>query len=102
MRDYWARYQQLSASPASAIRFLWAALEADVRDVLPDIDVPTLVVHAERDEIVPVSFARYITDRVRGAEFVGLDSDVHLICVSDVIDELTDAIESFVCRTLHS
>ncbi len=61
-----------------------------------------LVVHAERDFIAPVSFAHYIADRVRGAEFVGLDSDVHLICVSDVIDELTDAIESFICRTIHS
>ena len=102
VRDYWARYQQLSASPASAMRFLWASIDADVRDVLPDIEVPTLVVHAERDLIVPVSFARYIADRVRGAEFVGLDSDVHLICVSDVIDELTDAIESFICRIVHS
>ena len=44
----------------------------------------------------------HIADRVQGAQFVGLDSNVHLICVSDVIDELTDAIESFICRVVHS
>ena len=103
MRDYWARYQQLSASPASAMRFFWAAIEADVRHVLPDIHVPTLVVHAERRRgRARRRIARYIADHVRGAEFVGLDSDVHLICVSDVIDELTDAIESFIRRLVHS
>lgn len=102
VRDYAARYAQLSASPASAMRFLWAAMEADVRHVLPDIDVPTLVVHAIDDMITPVAQARYIADHVPGAEFVGLDSNVHLICVSDVIDELTDAIESFIKRIVHA
>ncbi len=98
VRDYWARYQQLSASPASATRFLWAALNADVRSVLPTIDVPTLVVHAERDVVVPVGQARYIADRIPGAELVVLDSDVHLICVSDVVDEITEAIDAFIGR----
>jgi pimeloyl-ACP methyl ester carboxylesterase len=102
VRDYWTRYQQLSASPASAMRFFWAAMKADVRHVLPDIKVPMLVVHANDDVIVPVANARYVADHVRGAEFVGLDSNVHLICVSDVIDELTDAIESFIRRIVHA
>ena len=100
VRDYWARYQQLSASPAAAMRFLWAALEADVRHLLPDIAVPTLVVHADGDVIVPATFGRYVAERVCGAEFVELESDVHLICVSDVIDQLTDAIEGFVRRVV--
>jgi DNA-binding SARP family transcriptional activator/pimeloyl-ACP methyl ester carboxylesterase len=102
VRDYWTRYQQLSASPASAMRFFWAAMEIDVRHVLADIKVPTLVVHANQDVIVPVAQAHYIAEHVRGAEFVGLDSDVHLICVSDAIDELTDAIESFIARLVHA
>jgi pimeloyl-ACP methyl ester carboxylesterase len=102
VRDYWARYQQLSASPASAMRFLWAAIHADVRHVLPEIDLPTLVVHADGDVIVPVTFGRYIADNVRGAELVELPSDVHLICVSDVIEELTDAIEAFIRRIVHA
>jgi DNA-binding SARP family transcriptional activator/pimeloyl-ACP methyl ester carboxylesterase len=102
VRDYWTRYQLLSASPSSAMRFYWAAMEADVRDVLPDIKVPTLVVHANQDVIVPVAHAHHIAEHVRGAEFVGLDSNVHLICVSDVIDQLTDAIESFIGRIVHA
>lgn len=96
VRAYWARYQRLSASPASAVRFLRAAAEADVRDVLPDIRVPTLVVHAERDQMVPIGQARYVADHIPGARFVTLDSDVHLICVSDVLDQLGDHMRAFL------
>jgi DNA-binding SARP family transcriptional activator/pimeloyl-ACP methyl ester carboxylesterase len=96
VRDYWARYQQLSASPTSALRFFWAAIEDDVRDLLPAISVPTIVIHAERDPIVPLAQAQYIADRIPGAAMVALDSDVHLICTSDVIDELADAAQGFI------
>jgi DNA-binding SARP family transcriptional activator/pimeloyl-ACP methyl ester carboxylesterase len=96
VRAYWARYQRLSASPSAATRFLWATTNADVRHLLPLIDTPTLVAHAERDALVPVAQGRYVADHVAGAEFLPLDSDIHLICVSDVLDQLADAITDFL------
>lgn len=98
VRGYWARYQQLSASPASAMRFFWATVADDVRDLLPSVQVPTIVIHPERDLIVPLAQAQYLAEGIRGAELVTLDSDVHLICVSDVIDDVADAVERFVDR----
>lgn len=98
VKAYWARYQRLSASPAAAMRYLRATLEADVRSVLPKVRVPTLVIHAERDLLVPVAQGRYLAEHIPGAEFVTLDSDVHLICVSDVIAELAEHVRSFVDR----
>jgi pimeloyl-ACP methyl ester carboxylesterase len=97
---YWARYQRLSASPAAAMRYLRAATEADVRALLPEIHVPTLVIHAERDLMVPVGQGRYVADHVDGAEFVALDSDVHLICVSDVLDQVAELTRDFLDRCL--
>jgi DNA-binding SARP family transcriptional activator/pimeloyl-ACP methyl ester carboxylesterase len=98
VRAYWARYQRLSASPATAMRFLRATSEADVRSSLPDIHVPTLVIHPERDMLVPVEQGRYVAEHIAGAEFVALDSDIHLICVSDVIDQVADHMHDFVGR----
>jgi pimeloyl-ACP methyl ester carboxylesterase len=95
---YWARYQRLSASPTDAIRFFRATVNADVRHVLPMIDVPTLVAHAERDLLTPVALGRYVADRIAGAEFIVLDSDIHLICVSDVLDQLAAAVTAFLAR----
>ena len=101
VRAYWARYQRLSASPSAAMRFLWATSEADVRHLLPHIHVPTLVAHAERDMLAPMAQGRYVADRIVGAEFLLLDSDIHLICVSDVLDELASAITAFLERVLY-
>jgi pimeloyl-ACP methyl ester carboxylesterase len=98
VRAYWARYQRLSASPAAARRFFDAVNEADVRSVLADVRAPTLVVHAERDLLVPVAMGRYIADHVDGAELVVLDSDVHLVCVSDVLDEVGAHVRAFLER----
>jgi DNA-binding SARP family transcriptional activator/pimeloyl-ACP methyl ester carboxylesterase len=102
VRDYWARYQQLSASPAAAMRYFWAAVDSDVTDLLSAISAPTLVLHPERDVIAPVAWGRFMADRIPHAEFVALDSDVDLICVSDVIDEMAEHIGDFVHRKAHS
>lgn len=96
VREYWARYQRLSASPTAAMRFFRAAAEADVRSQLREIQVPTLVVHADRDVLVPLAQGRYLADGIPDAEFVMLDSDVHLLCVSDVLDELAEHMRRFV------
>ena len=96
VREYWARYQQLSAAPAAAMRYFWATVETDVTDLLPTIRVPTLVLHPERDLIAPVEWGRFVAERIPGATFVALDSDVDLICVSDVIDELATEITRFI------
>jgi pimeloyl-ACP methyl ester carboxylesterase len=101
VRDYWARYQQLSASPTAAMRYFWATVETDVTDLLSTIRAPTLVLHPERDVIAPVEWGRYMADRIPHAEFVALNSDVDLICVSDVINEMAAEIGDFIGRTLH-
>ena len=100
VRDYWARYQQLSAAPAAAMRYYWAAVESDVTDLLPTIGAPTLVLHPERDLIAPVAWGRFLATRIPRAEFVALDSDVDLICVSDVIDDMGEEIDSFIRRSV--
>ena len=100
VRAYWARYQRLSASPTAATRFLWAAALADVRHLLREVAVPTLVAHAERDLMVPIEQGRYVADRIAGAEFLPLDSDIHLICVSDVLEQFAAAMSDFLERVL--
>jgi DNA-binding CsgD family transcriptional regulator len=49
-----------------------------VRDVLPDVGVPTLVVHRAGDRAVPVSAGRELAALIRGAQLVVLDGDAHL------------------------
>jgi DNA-binding SARP family transcriptional activator/pimeloyl-ACP methyl ester carboxylesterase len=100
VRDYWARYQQLSAAPAAAMRAYWTAVNDDVVDLLPKIAAPTLVLHPERDVVAPASWGRFMAERIPGAEFIALDSDIDLICVSDVIPDMAEEVAAFVVRAL--
>ncbi len=69
--------------------------EIDVRDVLPVIQAPTLVVHRIGDRSLPVEGARYMAERIPGARLVELSGDDHLPFVGDQ-DEILDEVEEFL------
>jgi class 3 adenylate cyclase len=77
VRRWWRRYVRTSASPDVSTRLGLMNLETDVRHVLPTIRVPTLVLHVEGDKWFPVGGARYMADRIPGAELVLLPGDDH-------------------------
>jgi pimeloyl-ACP methyl ester carboxylesterase len=70
-------------------------LSIDARDLLDRIGVPTLVITRRGDGVAPVAAARYMAERIRGARFVELDGDDHLLWVGD-IDALCGEIERFL------
>jgi 3-oxoadipate enol-lactonase len=45
---------------------------------LPDLDVPTLVIHGENDRLVPAGNGRIIADRIRGAKLVLIPHASHI------------------------
>jgi class 3 adenylate cyclase len=79
----WARYARLSASPGSAIAIERMQREVDIRAVLPTIRVPTMVMHRVGDTSERVEQARYIGERVAGAEVVELAGDEHAPFMGD-------------------
>lgn len=66
-------------APEMAVRLLEARGSADVSDLLPRLQVPTLVLHAVHDEVVPVAEGRALASSIPGAEFVELDSRNHVL-----------------------
>ena len=51
----------------------------DVSALLPDVRVPTLVLHARHDEVIPIAEGRLLASAIPGAEFVELDSPNHVL-----------------------
>ena len=66
------RYERLAGTPAVAVRLYRAYFDTDVRDVLPAITAPTLVVHNELHARWPIEGARYIAEHIPGARLVEL------------------------------
>jgi pimeloyl-ACP methyl ester carboxylesterase/DNA-binding winged helix-turn-helix (wHTH) protein len=87
--------QRISTSPENAARLLQADDEIDVRTLLPLVRVPTLVVHCDRDHVVPPECGRQIAAAIPGARYVSLPSANHLMLESEpawniFIEELGD------------
>ena len=70
---------QRTATPEVAARLLQARGDVDVRELLPQVRVPTLVLHATRDQIAPLAQGRVLAAAIPGAEFVPLDSCNHVL-----------------------
>lgn len=73
------------------------ALAVDLRDVLPTIDVPTLVVHGTHDVRAPRSVADELVARIPRAEMAVVDGAGHLVNV-DAPERLANEVRAFLAR----
>ena len=98
MREWWARLQRSSASPAMARTLFASYADLDARCLLPTIQAPALVLHRRGDRLVPFAMGRYLADHLPHATLVELPGDDHLFFVGDT-DTVLDEIELFLTGT---
>lgn len=67
--------------PVGALVMAHSFAEADLRDVLPTIDVPTLLIYGDEDVRSPLEVARAIHDAIPNSELVVLEGVGHVCCV---------------------
>jgi class 3 adenylate cyclase/pimeloyl-ACP methyl ester carboxylesterase len=98
-----AAYERQSASPGAVKEILGLLRDIDVRAVLPTITVPTLVVHATRDPMIPVTLGRYVAERIPHAQLVELPFLDHVFFEPAESEVSLDAIEEFITgsRPIH-
>jgi class 3 adenylate cyclase len=97
----WAgRLERLAASPSTIRRIFELIGEFDVRDVLPSIRVPTLVMHRSGDSFIKVEHSRYIASKVPGARYVELEGEDNMFSVGDW-EALIGELEEFLTGTRH-
>lgn len=99
-REWWAAYLRTGASPAAAVALTQMNAEIDVRNVLPSIRVPSLVIHRRDDQCLKVEEGRYVADRIPNAKFVELPGNDHLPFVGDQ-DAILDEMEEFLTGVRH-
>jgi DNA-binding CsgD family transcriptional regulator len=57
--------------------------QIDVRELLPQIAVPTLVMARDCDQVISVEHARYVAERIPTATYLEFPGDDHLPFVGD-------------------
>jgi pimeloyl-ACP methyl ester carboxylesterase len=82
-RRRYARFERFAMGPRAARAILAAGWESDLRNVLPAIQVPTLVLHRAGDRFIRSDHGRYLAKHIRGAKFVELAGEDHLFYVGE-------------------
>ncbi len=93
-RALMARHMRLATTPGGAVQLHRLNRQIDVRDILPTIAVPTLVLHRTGDEL-DVRGARYAAEHIPGARLVELPGDDHFMLAADA-DRVIAEIRSFL------
>jgi class 3 adenylate cyclase len=70
-------------------------IDLDVREALPRIRIPTLVMHRPKERVWDVRHSRYLADNIAGARYVELDGIDSLPFVGDS-DAIVEEIEEFL------
>jgi len=94
MAAWWGERARAAASPGAARALIEMNSLVDVRDVLPAVRVPTLVMHRTDDRDSRCEEGRYIAGRIPGARFIELNGGDHFVSVDP--DQILDPVEEFV------
>jgi DNA-binding winged helix-turn-helix (wHTH) protein/pimeloyl-ACP methyl ester carboxylesterase len=96
---WFAEMQRLATSGDLVVRLRMACDDIDVVDLLPRVRVPTLVLHARQDGVVPVEQGRFLAANIAGARFVSLESENHVPLPGEPAwDMLLEEIERFTAE----
>ena len=75
----WCELQRMTSTADNAVAQMQLANEIDVTVSARQIKCPTLVIHGDRDQVVPIEEARICAGLIPGARFVQLESENHLL-----------------------
>jgi class 3 adenylate cyclase len=92
--EYAGRLQQSSASPGARAALNRMNAIVDVRDILPSIRVPTVIIGKTGDPVMPPDVAKDLAGRIPGARLVEIEAEGHLFGLAS--DDITDTIRDWV------
>ena len=94
LRRGWSRYERQAASPGSSMAIVRMIYESDVRELLPLIGVPTLVIGRAGGHF-RVEHGRYVAEHIPGARYVELPGTDNLLWAGDQ-DAVVGEIQEFL------
>ncbi|TAJ41453.1 MAG: adenylate/guanylate cyclase domain-containing protein [Reyranella sp.] len=96
LKQMWAKGERLCVSPGAYRTMIDTNIEVDVRAILPQIRVPTLVTHRATDLAVPVANGRYLASAIPGAKYIEYPAGDHMPFAGTDFEPLCGDIEEFI------
>jgi pimeloyl-ACP methyl ester carboxylesterase len=99
-RRLFALFERASCSPAMVKALFDMNVLMDVQDLLPAIQVPTLVLHRQ-EEYMPLQCAVHLAENIAGAKLVVLPGSDHIPWVGEA-EGYAEEIEEFLTGARHA
>ena len=93
--EQFVRLGRGAVSPGAVAHYFRQSVLTDVRELLPVIQAPTLVLQRAHDQIARPELGQYLADHIPDARYVELDGADHLWFTENA-DEVVDEIEEFL------
>jgi len=94
---WFAELQRTTTSADNAARIRRACDNIDVLSLLPNVKVPTLVLHCRHDNVVPLEQGRLLAASIPNAQFVTLESENHVLLSGEPAwDKFLEEVEAFL------
>ena len=95
--------QRVSASADNVVGLMTALLDIDVTPLLPQVTVPTLVIHRRGDTMIPFESGRELATGIPGARFLPLDGRNHFVLSNEPVARvMAKAIYEFLGEGEHA
>ena len=91
---WWGQRCRAATSPGAARSLIEMNSLVDVRETLPAVQAPTLVLHRRHDVDSRLDEGRYLAEHIPGTRFVELEGTDHFVAVDP--DQILDPVEEFV------
>lgn len=95
VRNFYARAERMSVTPAMMASLAEMFMDVDVRDVASTVNVPTLLLHRTKDHLVNVRHSRWLAENMPAAKLVELPGIDHNLWFEHS-DAIVDEIEEFL------
>ena len=99
----WCDHQCAATSATTAVRLLKAGWNVDVREAARKIACPVLILHPERDAVIPIEQGRLLAGLIPDCRFVQLDSENHMPVANEPAwSRMVDEVHTFLAEPLKT
>ncbi len=98
-RRWIVRLMRATTTPSSVKSYMDGVITADVRGVLSSLDLPTLILHPAKSEMLSIENARYLNAHIRASTLVELDGPGDVYPAFALADPIVSEIQTFVTGT---
>ena len=100
-KQWWGKFERLGGSPGAVETLMRMNSQIDITDILPSVNVPTLIIHRRDDVTVDVEAGRLLSERIPNAKYVELSGVDHLPMVGENSNQILDEMAQFLTGELR-